>query len=338
MPGSASRSNGKKHGSTQQVALLDSLSRFWHRSYAGDYIGFVILLIGFIFIQTIAEPFHRMFSLDDLAIQFPHADVERVPVRYNILYSSLLPLIILLLSTFFLNPSISPSKSGFHKPHVTVLGLLISLLLTSFITDTFKNTIGRPRPDLLARCKPIRGTHSHKLVTIEVCTQKNHHTLHDGWRSFPSGHSSFAFSGLGYLSFFLAGQLHTFRPNTDFLRFLIALVPLVCAALIAVSRLEDYRHDFYDVSAGSILGLSIAWFSYRRYYPSLRLRKCETPYPNKLDAEMARSKKGKEMDEEARIGVVDEEDEDEIDGEGEDENVPLRPSSRERGRRRSSAQ
>lgn len=53
---------------------------------------------------------------------------------------------------------------------------------------------------------------------------------------------------------------------------------------------------------------------------------------------MARSKKGKEMDEEARIGVVDEEDEDEIDGEGEDENVPLRPSSRERGRRRSSAQ
>ena len=26
------------------------------------------------------EPFHRMFSLDNLAIQFPHAEVERVPV------------------------------------------------------------------------------------------------------------------------------------------------------------------------------------------------------------------------------------------------------------------
>jgi diacylglycerol diphosphate phosphatase/phosphatidate phosphatase len=27
-----------------------------------------------------AEPFHRMFSLDNLAIQFPHAEIERVPV------------------------------------------------------------------------------------------------------------------------------------------------------------------------------------------------------------------------------------------------------------------
>lgn len=30
-------------------------------------------------IAMIAEPFHRMFSLDNLAIQFPHAKVERVP-------------------------------------------------------------------------------------------------------------------------------------------------------------------------------------------------------------------------------------------------------------------
>lgn len=34
-------------------------------------------------ILTIAEPFHRMFSLDNIAIQFPHAAVERVPVSTN---------------------------------------------------------------------------------------------------------------------------------------------------------------------------------------------------------------------------------------------------------------
>ena len=28
----------------------------------------------------IVEPFHRMFSLDNIAIQFPHAEVERVSV------------------------------------------------------------------------------------------------------------------------------------------------------------------------------------------------------------------------------------------------------------------
>lgn len=32
-------------------------------------------------IQFFGEPFHRMFSLDNLAIQYPHAEVERVSVR-----------------------------------------------------------------------------------------------------------------------------------------------------------------------------------------------------------------------------------------------------------------
>ena len=30
--------------------------------------------------QFLIEPFHRMFSLDNLVIQFPHAEIERVPV------------------------------------------------------------------------------------------------------------------------------------------------------------------------------------------------------------------------------------------------------------------
>jgi diacylglycerol diphosphate phosphatase/phosphatidate phosphatase len=31
-------------------------------------------------IQFLAEPFHRMFFLDNLAIGYPHAEVERVSV------------------------------------------------------------------------------------------------------------------------------------------------------------------------------------------------------------------------------------------------------------------
>ncbi|KAL9011085.1 MAG: hypothetical protein Q9173_004047 [Seirophora scorigena] len=281
-----------------------------------------------------------MFSLNDIAIQFPHAEVERVPVRYNILYSALLPFIILILSTTLLFPSQSPNR--LHKTHVTLLGLLISLLLTSFLTDTFKNAIGRPRPDLLARCKPAKGTPTNRLVTIEVCTEKDHHTLHDGWRSFPSGHSSFAFSGLGYLGLFLAGQLHASRPRADFLRSLAALAPLVCAALIAVSRCEDYRHDVYDVTVGAALGLTVAYLSYRRYYPGLKTRRCDAPYASR--AETAKKQRGKGglavvVDEEEGRGVVgrDRDDDDDVrDEEGdENEHVPLRAASAERGRRRS---
>jgi len=175
--------------------------------------------------------------------------------------------------------------------------LLCSLILASFITDVIKNAVGRPRPDLIARCRPAPGTADHVLVDINVCTETNHHILHDGWRSFPSGHSSFAFSGLGFLTLFFCGQMHVFRPRTDLGRALLAMSPLLGAAMIAISRCEDYRyvfsifnrrrkiddssHDVYDVTCGSILGMAIAFFSYRRYYPRLRSPKCDEPFPSR---------------------------------------------------------
>lgn len=45
-----------------------------------------------------------------------------------------------------------------------------------------------------------------------------------------------------------------------------------------MSRLQDYRHDVYDVTCGSILGLVIAILIYRCYYPSLNSPDCHGPY------------------------------------------------------------
>ncbi|KAF2259577.1 acid phosphatase/Vanadium-dependent haloperoxidase [Lojkania enalia] len=290
MPSHANNSQ-RLNGLLRSPGFLGAAARFWQRSYASDYVGLAILLAGYIVIQFFAEPFHRMFSLDNLSIQYPHAEVERVPVSWLFIYAGALPLGTLIIWSLLLRP-------GTHKAHVTILGWFISLLLTLFITDLIKNSVGRPRPDLIARCKPEKGTPDHSLVTYEVCTETNHHILHDGWRSFPSGHSSFAFSGLGYLSLFLAGQCHVFRPRTDLARVLVALAPLLGAALIAISRCEDYRHDVYDVSIGSALGLLVAHYTYRRYYPPLRNRGCDVPYPNPADERV-----GKRKDEEERVGV-----------------------------------
>jgi len=49
----------------------------------------------------------------------------------------------------------------------------------------------------------------------------------------------------------------------------IVLVPLLAAALIAVSRIMDARHHPFDVITGSMLGLVTAWVAYRQYFPSL---------------------------------------------------------------------
>lgn len=188
MPGAAGRKTANQDG-----GFIASFSRFWNGSYAADYVGFALLLVAYSMIQVLVEPFHRMFSLDNISIQYPHATVERVPVVWNVAYSVFLPLCIFFLWAIILKP-------GLHKINVTVLGLAISIMLATFLTDVVKNSVGRPRPDLIARCKPKKGTPEHTLITISSCTETDHHVLHDGWRSFPSGHSSLAFSGLGYLA------------------------------------------------------------------------------------------------------------------------------------------
>ncbi|KKA25231.1 PAP2 domain protein [Rasamsonia emersonii CBS 393.64] len=263
-----------------QPGAAGALARFWRRTYAPDYVALSVVAVGWVMIQLFVHPFHRMFSLDNVALQYPFAQVERVSVYRNItdihrvwsvIYAGVIPLIILVLWGIFFRPDA-------HKFHVTVLGLVVTLAVGSFITDLIKNAVGRPRPDLIDRCKPGRGTPDHELVTYTVCTQPNQHILDEGWRSFPSGHSSFAFGGLGYLAMFFAGQMHVFRPRADLARCLLVLAPLLGALMIAISRCEDYRHDVWDVTCGGLLGITVAYMSYRRYYPPLRSVRCHVPY------------------------------------------------------------
>ena len=51
---------------------------------------------------------------------------------------------------------------------------------------------------------------------------------------------------------------------------------------------------------GSLLGLAIAHYTYRRYYPALRNRLCATPFPNPADDKGWGKVKG---DEESARGV-----------------------------------
>lgn len=172
-----------------------------------------------------------------------------------------------------------------------------SVATASFLIATIKNAVGRPRPDLLSRCVPKAGTDLTALVAVGVCTQKSAEILQEGFRSFPSGHSGSAFSGLAYISFFLASQFKlfgrpevgsistamttssTWHPPALFLG-LIAFMPILGSSMIAISRLQDYRHDYADVMVGSLIGLVVAYVSWRRFFPGLSDPECAEPYTN----------------------------------------------------------
>jgi diacylglycerol diphosphate phosphatase/phosphatidate phosphatase len=49
--------------------------------------------------------------------------------------------------------------------------------------------------------------------------------------------------------------------------------------LIAISRVQDYRHAAFDVTWGSIIGIVFGTFAYHQYYPALTARKSHVPHP-----------------------------------------------------------
>ncbi|KAF8429646.1 PAP2 domain-containing protein [Tirmania nivea] len=265
----------------KEFSASNRMKQLWRKSYAPDWLGLLLISIGYLLLLT-AEPFHRLFSLDDRRIQYPFAETERVPLPMLFVYSLTLPVVII---TTVALTSGDKRKKKWHQFHVSILGLLLALQFTSFFTDLVKNGVGRPRPDLIARCKPKEGTPEHELVSYLVCTEKDHHTLHDGFRSFPSGHSSFSFAGLGYLSLFLWGQMHALRKGSDVVRILIGLLPTLGALAIVVTRTEDYRHDVYDVTTGSIIGGMVAFYSYRRYFPPLTSPDADIAYTSRIHGE-----------------------------------------------------
>jgi diacylglycerol diphosphate phosphatase/phosphatidate phosphatase len=65
------------------------------------------------------EPFHRMFFLNNLNIQYPHALVERVSVGWCWFYAGAIPLATLVLW-------LAVSRADVHKFHITILGFFIA--------------------------------------------------------------------------------------------------------------------------------------------------------------------------------------------------------------------
>lgn len=200
--------------------------------------------------------------------------------------SGLFPLVVIALYTLFVDGLFSHNKpqdpvSGKKKltgPYrfkdrlwelnCGVLGLLLSQGLAFVVTTALKNTCGRPRPDLIDRCQPSR-THDPTpfgLSNSTIC-DGDPALIKDGFRSWPSGHSSSAFAGLVYLSLWVCGKLHVMDNRGEVWKTILVMIPILAATLVAVSRIMDARHHPFDVITGAALGTLCAFVSYHQYFP-----------------------------------------------------------------------
>lgn len=120
-----------------------------------------------------------------------------------------------------------------------IKGLTLAYCINGIITSSLKLVVGRPRPNFFLRCFPEGfGT------AIDECTGE-YNGMMDGRKSFPSGHSSFAFTGMIYMMLHITGNidLRKQRFGRGAIIVGITLLPL-SACLIAASRTADYHHHF----------------------------------------------------------------------------------------------
>lgn len=64
-----------------------------------------------------------------------------------------------------------------------------------------------------------------------------------------------AFSGLGFLALYLSGKIKVFDRRGHIAKLCLVFLPLLCASLVGISRVDDYWHHWQDVFAGGLLGL-----------------------------------------------------------------------------------
>ncbi|KAM3206978.1 hypothetical protein ACQJBY_062266 [Aegilops geniculata] len=195
---------------------------------------------------NIIEPFHRFVGKDMMT------DL-RYPLQGNTVPFWAVPVIGIVLPCAIFG-GIYFKKKNFYDLHHGILGILYSVLITAVITDAIKDGVGRPRPDFFWRCFPD-GKDLYDNVTTGVLCHGAKSVIKEGHKSFPSGHASWSFAGLGFLTWYLTGKIAVFDRKGHIAKLCIIVLPLLTAALVAVSRVDDYWHHWQDVFAGAIIGL-----------------------------------------------------------------------------------
>ncbi|PHH71169.1 hypothetical protein CDD82_6712 [Ophiocordyceps australis] len=168
----------------------------------------------------------------------------------------------------------------------SIMGSIASILLASLFQVIVKQLVGGFRPYFLQVCMPdphrlardasLNRTglnavgYRQLMYSTDVCTQPNAARLKNAITSFPSGHSTAAFAGFGFLFFWLNAKLKVWADHRPaFWKLGLTMLPLVAATVFACILTVDAAHNWYDVAGGSVIGVVGALAGYRWSYAAI---------------------------------------------------------------------
>lgn len=253
-------------------------------SFVSDWVVLAVVLI-LLWIAHNIEPFERQFKLDDVTISHPYKG-DTVKMNYLVAGGLVISFIVITGFQYY-------KKNLRYNYHQALIGVSFAIAISTLFSHIIKVFVGRYRPDFISVCKVDFDKVQEHYNTFDVSTGINYgprnlfdtsictsskEELFEERKSFPSGHSSFAFSVMSYLSFYIAGQIHLMDKKSYVWKYFVVSVPYMIATMVALSRVFDYRHHWQDVTIGSIIGLFFGIITYYYYFPSLYSAKCDIPY------------------------------------------------------------
>lgn len=226
-----------------------------------------VILLGLVCIcQSKIHPYVRHITESELLNDYkrPRHD-SYVPAWVTVLLIVFVPLFCICIPFIW--------TRNFEDIAQAMLAWTLALTITAVMTESVKLIVGRPRPDFFWRCFP------NGQMVPGARYPGNPYEVMEGRKSFPSGHSSFAFCSMGFLTFWLCGRLRVLSRNRGKgSGIIICLSPLVVASAVAVSRVYDNHHHWGDVVVGALLGLTTSFFCYHQYYHPLCTESSGEPY------------------------------------------------------------
>ncbi|XP_049885769.1 phospholipid phosphatase 5-like [Pectinophora gossypiella] len=213
----------------------------------------ILLLVAVVMQLTVSPHMHHISEVDLLNNYKRPRHQSYVPPWATILIVIIIPLILIGVPLYLTKNYVDLTQS--------FLAWTLALSINAVITETIKLMTGRPRPDYFYRCFP-----DGEMTKELVCTGDLKDIL-EGRKSFPSGHSSFSFCSMGFLSFWLCGKLGVLSgEESNAIHVVTCVSPLVAAAAVAISRCCDNHHHWEDVLVGSLLGLVSSYLCYNQYF------------------------------------------------------------------------
>ncbi|CAM1502757.1 Fc.00g075330.m01.CDS01 [Cosmosporella sp. VM-42] len=198
-----------------------------------------------------------------------------IPSWISGLISTGIPMIIFVVSQIWIQSAWDLSNAVIGTIWANQLGTIFHVLI--------KRVIGGFRPYFLDVCMPdisLAGSHNSSglngvgykqvMYTTEICTQPDPAKLKRAITSFPSGHSTAAFAGFIFLFLWLNAKLKVWADHKPaFWKLTLTMLPILAAGMIACSLTIDAAHNWYDIVGGSVIGISVAFASYRTSYAAI---------------------------------------------------------------------